>query len=283
MAASVIFAESVSSLYPILIKTVDATLFSQVLVRMVTMSMVSSMFISKGLFMDVLTNPKFYGMSLFQIFHIFVSYKGFSILDAGTAMTIFYTYPLMNVVIKNMIDKEPFDNNIMGLLGLAFLGTFIISYPSLNLKNNKNNKIFYVGLIAMLLSALTESLTYHFYKQENQLNPFDSLFSMYFIGSIIMLLFMKIKNKNKNDNNLNSDNITKLIMFNIFIGLVAFSAKFYGLPRISTEMYSVLSFIGIISAYVFGYYFLNEKITIYHVIGTLLIMFSINGVYKLNK
>lgn len=276
--ASVLFAESITSLYPILIKSVNTNLFTQVLVRLLTISIISSIFISKHL-IHYISEPKFYAISLLQVFHIFISYVGFSNLDAGTAMTIFYTYPIMNVILQSFINNQPINMNIIVQLLIAFVGTIIISYPHMN-NLAANNGIFIIGLVAMFISAFTESLTYTFYKAENQTNPFDSLFTLYFIGTIFMVILSLIMHKSV-DTNIN--NISKLVLFNIFIGLFAFVLLFYGIPRVSVEMFSALSFIGIISAYIFGYYFLNEQITGYHILGTILILFSIFNVHKLNK
>jgi drug/metabolite transporter (DMT)-like permease len=45
-------------------------------------------------------------------------------------------------------------------------------------------------------------------------------------------------------------------------------------------MYSVYLFTGVISAYLFGWFFLKEKITVYHIIGSALIIHSMYQIQK---
>lgn len=273
--SSLLFAESVTSLYPILIKSIDSNLLTQVFARMGTMSIASSLFASKGMLYKVISNPKFYLISVLQLIHILASYQGFKNLNAGTSITIFYIYPILNVIIKSIIKGEPLNKNILLLLLIAFIGVIVISIPAIINETDKNKKmIFYIGVIAMLFSALTESITYHFYKEENQHNPFDSLITLYGFGFLLLFLFSPLF--------LQRNNIEKLIMFNLILGLIGFVTRFYSIPRVSTELYSALSFVGVVSAYIFGWYFDREQITIYHIIGTVLILFSVRGVYNLN-
>jgi drug/metabolite transporter (DMT)-like permease len=50
-----------------------------------------------------------------------------------------------------------------------------------------------------------------------------------------------------------------MILFNVFIGFTGYAMRFSAIPLVSTLIYSILSFIGIVAAYLFGYIFEGEK------------------------
>lgn len=283
--SSVVASEVLTSLYPITVKSVNLNLMTQTMTRMMTLAMFSSLFSNVSILNSL--SPRFAAISALQIFHILVSYKGFQNLSAGTSMTIFYTYPLFNILIenykngnnKNGNNKQGINKTTITMILIAMLGVFVISIPSIQ-ESGKGKKVLIIGIIAMLLSALTESMTYHFYKDEKQLNPFDSVMTMYMFGSIALMLFYPFfMEKGINT----SGDIKKLFLANLLIGVIGFTLKYYGVPRMKTDIFSVLSFVGVIMAYVFGWYFQGETITKYHIIGTILILFSINQIYGMES
>jgi len=267
--SSVLISESITSLYPILIKSIDSNILTQVFARMITMTTTSSIMSSENIFKKI--KPRHHAISLLQLFHIFVSYVGFKNLNAGTSITIFYIYPLFNVIIDGIIKKQLPDLKIILLILLAILGVFTISIPSMT-TNETGKKLFMIGLISMILSALTESITYHFYKEEKHENPFDSILTLYLTGTIILTTALPFF--------IDKKNLGKLIGLNFLIGIIGFYTRFYGIPRVSVELYSGLAFVGIISAYIFGWLINKEKITTHHIIGTIMILASIKGIHK---
>ena len=222
----------------------------------------------------VLLNPSFTLVSILNLVHIFSSYVAFKNLNAGAAMTLFYIYPIFNLFLKSIITKTPISAKTIMYFIVCLFGVFMISLNEITSDQTKG--LFMVGLISILIASLTESLTYTFYKQENQQNPFDGIFTLYCVGFLLMLLispkYLEVKN--------NMSNLSKLLLFNVLIGIVGHLFRFYGIPRVTTEIYSILLFIGVITAYLFGWFFLSEGITLYHIIGTVLILF---GVYNVSQ
>lgn len=279
--ASVIIAEIMLSLYPIVVKSIGSNIFTQVFVRALTYSVVSLFFTSMSI-ESVITQPSYMIISVINLVHIFSSYTAFKNMNAGVAMTIFYIYPLFNLIFSSYLTsssqpvKTKINSDVVKYIMLSLLGVAFISFNEMMTDNTKNS--YFLGLVAIIIAALTESLTYTFYKSESKLNPFDGIFTLYFFGTIAMLVFapkfLEIAQP------IDQNNIIKLVIFNLMIGLVGHIFRFYGISRTSTEIYSIYLFVGVISAYVFGWYFLDEKITIYHIIGTMLILFS---VYQVNK
>ena len=90
----VITSEVTLSLYPILIKNIPTNFNTQLLLRFLVFTLASLLFYS-GQKIEI-GKSLLYG--LLTIFHVVVSYAAFSNLSAGTAMSLFYTYPIMNII-----------------------------------------------------------------------------------------------------------------------------------------------------------------------------------------
>ena len=98
----VIFSEVFLSLYPILIKIVPTNLDTQLLSRFGIFTF-ASLLLYSGQKFDII---KLFLYGAITLFHVFVSYTAFSSLSAGTAMALFYTYPIMNVIAGYMFLNE---------------------------------------------------------------------------------------------------------------------------------------------------------------------------------
>ena len=99
---TVIGSEFILSLYPILIKLVSANLPTQVFSRLITFVGAATTMASKGDWASTWGSAGAAGRSLglgaITLAHIFVSYIAFSSLSAGVAMSLFYTYPMWNLL-----------------------------------------------------------------------------------------------------------------------------------------------------------------------------------------
>jgi drug/metabolite transporter (DMT)-like permease len=68
-----------------------------------------------------------------------------------------------------------------------------------------------------------------------------------------------------------TDGWLPLILFNACIGFVGYALRFYAIPKLSTAVFSILSVIGVVAAYVFQLLFTPEKINSVAALGSLLI------------
>ena len=124
---SVLYSELVLSLYPILIKTVNTNIFSQLLARFFVFPVLALVFGSLKDFYLVWSNPyeSFVGVlnGLLNLGHITVSYLSFKNLPAGTAISLFYLYPLFNVIAGSVLFGESLSLVTILLIMVAFIGT----------------------------------------------------------------------------------------------------------------------------------------------------------------
>ena len=98
----VIGSETILSLYPILIKLVQTNLSTQVFSRLATFVAAASTMATKDDWISTWGNvnaiTRSLGLGSLTLLHIFVSYIAFSSLSAGVAMSLFYTYPIWNLL-----------------------------------------------------------------------------------------------------------------------------------------------------------------------------------------
>ena len=88
-----------------------------------------------------------------------------------------------------------------------------------------------------------------------------------------MLLLEAIFNKNILDTS--AIKWSMLLGFNALLGFSGYIARFYGIPRVSTLVFSLLSFFGVAFGYLWGILFTKDEPTIRAFIGSGLIVSSI--------
>ena len=326
-AYPLIGSEIALSLYPQLIKLVPTTIEIQIAVRCITYSVlaligyfingsinnysksdsrkdIESKSKSSSLFFYIL-------MGIINIFHIASSYISYKILPSGIADSLFYTYPIFNLLFRTIFFGEFIKLINYLYIIIAIIGVYFI-YSDSNNDNNKNNdsnndsnnknnttlnntkessykesydfitkftsKDTFIGLCSGIGSAFTESLMYLMVKADvSSISPFIQVLKTYILGGILSLGYL-IKNIDKI--NLDWHYWTTLILFNALVGFVGYVIRFFTIPRLTTIAFNSLIFIGVLFSYIWGYLFSNEKIKMKNILGTLLI---VGSVFKINN
>lgn len=281
---SVIYGELVLSLYPILVKTVNTPLYSQILARFLVFPALALAFGPFSDFKKIWGSPyeTFVGIlhGFFNLGHVFMSYLSYKLLPAGTAVSLFYLYPIFNVLIGAIVFNESYPSYVLGLIPLALLGTYLITSQDKTKDDKKTlKKTKILGIIAALLAAVTESVIFLFIRSNTDAfkSPFYTVDHLYPAGLAALLLYGVTRPKEQQQKILDTSKVNwiKLLGFNAILGFTGYLARFYGLPKISTILFSLLSFVGVISAYIWGSLFTDEKVTKRGVIGSSLIALSI--------
>ncbi len=228
---------------------------------------------------------------------------GFKYLDSGVSFTLFNTYPFMILLMSN----APWNNAYL----LALAGFAIFAYENYihsgedkkeenKVKNKDENKDknmrwhnpFIFGVLMILLSAFTEALIYFLVRKVKSTNSWDHVFISYFLGALIMSIYMiyvyfykkeelkedfiQKENSEKEDNKESfiNNRIFIALLLNGILGAVGYYLRFYAAYRLDSQIYAILSYIGIIMAYVYGIALNKEKLSIYKIIGTLFIIIA---------
>ena len=318
-AYPLIGSEIALSLYPQLIKLVPTTIEIQIAVRCITYSVLALLgyfingsinnFSKSDSVKSIESKSKksktssifFYIlMGIVNIFHIASSYISYKILPSGIADSLFYTYPIFNLLFRTIFFGESIKLINYLYIIIAIIGVYFIYSDSKNniISNNtvSNNtkesstkesydfitkftsKDTLIGLVSGIGSAFTESLMYLMVKADvSSISPFIQVLKTYVLGGILSIGYL-IKNIDKI--NLDWNYWTTLILFNALVGFVGYVIRFFTIPRLTTIMFNSVIFIGVLFSYIWGYLFSNEKIKMTNILGTLLI---IGSVFKINN
>jgi hypothetical protein len=92
--ASKLLAESLLSLYPVFVKTINLSFGLQLWSRFFTYVAISFIFVDMGFIYKHLFSKNGFVLSLITVLHVYFSYRGFQLLESGVAFVLFYTYPI---------------------------------------------------------------------------------------------------------------------------------------------------------------------------------------------
>jgi drug/metabolite transporter (DMT)-like permease len=226
------------------------------------------------------------GAGLLNLLHVGTSYKAFSELPAGNAMAIFYAYPIWNIIGAWYLLGEKIPMESIPWIGLAVAGMLCIAQPDAGTLLDTKNP---VALICAVLSGVTESCIYFYFKTFGiKEGTFKSMFELY--GGSFMWILLALFSKNTSITQYgevpNLDLSWKvwapMLLFNGLVGFGGYAMRFSAIPLVSTLIFSVLSFTGIVSAYIFGYLFQGEKPSYLAMLGSIFIIVA-SGVLVYKK
>jgi drug/metabolite transporter (DMT)-like permease len=202
------------------------------------------------------------------------------VLSAGTAMTLFYTYPLMNVIAGYFFLGEYISLNAILFLLMGLIGTIILSQeiPNEEVKGEKPIELpKHYAILAGLIAALSETIMYLVVRGTKSTNPIDSMIQLYPGALVLFGLYLFFTNKVRSIDT-KKEVWKDLTLFNIFIGFIGYAVRFFSINSVSTVTFSLLSYIGVISSYIFGKTFVNESASLKTYLGAFLIATSASGV-----
>jgi drug/metabolite transporter (DMT)-like permease len=301
-------SEVALSLYPQLIKLIPTTIEIQVATRCITYSILA--IIGYYITNQNNTNNTFNSnivsftktsilMGLVNMIHIISSYMCFNTLSSGVGYSIFYIYPIFNLLGRTFIYDEKINSINYIYIIISILGVYLIYKhtkkdtnivtntehvlePKIEKKDNfLNSKNTTIGIIAGIVSALTESIIYFMVKDNPiSVSPFIQLLKTYLLGGIVSFIYLIHSSILHTTTSLDYHYWITLILFNAIIGFSGYLLRFIMIPRLSTLLFNSLIFTGVIFSYIWGYILSNEPITYSNVSGTLLILSSI---FLINK
>lgn len=275
---SVLYSELVLSLYPILIKSVNTNIFTQVLARFFVFPALALAFGSTYDFKAIWGNPYEAFVSilhnLLNMGHIAVSYISFKNLPVGSAISLFYIFPIFNIIAGALMFGDSLSFFSLLVILIAFYGVYLIAISHKDTKNTVDRQKYQMGVVMGILAAITETMIFIFVRSNTdaQASPFYTVNHLYPFG-LALLLAYAIFNKNIVDTS--SLNWAKLLGFNALLGFTGYVARFYSIPRIPTIIFALLSFIGVAFGYLWGILFTKDEPTVKGIIGGLLIASAI--------
>jgi drug/metabolite transporter (DMT)-like permease len=255
-------AEIALALHPILIKQVNVGLPTQLVARLGTYSVLGAAFsgpkdrqASWGSWSSASKSIVF---GLMNLIHIGSSYLSYQHLPAGSALALFYLYPFFNILAGVLFLGDSFDTALIVPMILAFIGVLLIAKYTAPGEgtHDKDPKNIPVGIVASLVSALTETMIYLVAKTGEEPTAWLPILKLYpaaFAGLIGGLAATGASWKT------GLQNWTPLLLFNVFIGFLGYSLRFWSIPRLPTAVFSILTFVGVASAFGWGLLYAEEK------------------------
>ena len=253
----VVASEVLLSAYPLLIKRIDMSVVFQTGLRLFVFTVLAAL-IDTAPSLDVLASTETVAMGGTYLLHIFSSYMAFSLLSAGNAMALFYTYPLWNILGTSLLLGEPLDLSNLPWVGVALAGAIALAQPTA-----KNWSL--LGVVMALTAALTETAVYLWFKshpdKENP-TPWTKMIQMFGGGGILWALAIAaatvagLTTAHMFRSSLSG--LAAILGFNALVGFGGYALRLYMIPKVSTVLFSSLSFFGIVSAYLYGWIGANE-------------------------
>ena len=275
---AVLYSEFVLSLYPILIKSVNTNIFTQILARFLVFPSLALAFGSTYDFKSIWGSPYEAFVSimnnLLNLGHIASSYTAFKILPVGTAIALFYLYPIFNVLSAAVLFGESLSLLSILLIGVAFVGTYLIATERADKPVENDDKTtdksldsstYKYGVIMGILAAITETMIFIFVRSslDAQASPYYVVNHLYPAGLAMLLIYGIFHIDIVDTNKLNW---LKLLGFNAILGFTGYISRFYAIPKIPAIVFSLLSFFGVTFGNIWGVLY-GEKVTMKSLVG----------------
>lgn len=268
--ASVLISEAFLALFPQVIKQNElATIQLQTLIRVLTISAAAWIYvrtIEKRNEVHVSFKSGFV-----NTLHIIASYTAFQNLDSSDALSIFYSYPVWNILLARLLLNEELHTERLPLIALSLAGVLLVLEPTLQ-KTPKQQ----VGIVAALIAALTESYLYTtFHDKDIEQTPSERLLGQY-IGTLpFVLAWVLISQKWFVKNTSESQQktlVVQIFAFNLLIGFGMHLLRAYGARFARAESFAVLSTAGVFFGFLFQTIFEKKMPTPLKVLGGTLIV-----------
>ena len=257
---SAIYGELVLALYPILIKSVPTTLITQALARFSVFPVLAASLGPWSEIREAWGTPGAAAFSaahgLLNLVHVGASYLSYQDLPAGSAVALFYTYPIMILIGRALFFDEVLPVHAVLFFAMALIGTYLVATSQHEEAREPEKKSQVLrGIGAALTAAFTETLIYFFVRGHAEKSPFYTIQHLYPAG-LLALLAYGVANPRQVDSRRGT--WLPLIAFNALLGFSGYLLRFFSIPRVSTIVFSMLSFIGVMAAYVWGMIFAGE-------------------------
>lgn len=257
-----LFSESLLSFYPAMVKYIKFPIVNQMWARFVIYAIISMFFmnyktIGKGLFSKL-----GFILALVTALHVYSSYIGFNNLDAGVSYSIFYLYPLLIIIFSGIVFQWYY---LLPLVGLI-----ILTYKDWVQKSSKE----VTGYIGIIIATITEAMLYFIVLNMKESNKWNILFISYLIPAIVLSIILNKRIIPERTDGKWKMYLILLLVGNAIIGSFGYYLRYYTIDKIPVSIYGMLSYFGIVMAYVYGVSLNHDKITWQKIVGSLIIIIS---------
>lgn len=259
-----ILGESLTSVYAAVTKGSSLNVREQTFIRSIVYTLASIPGMDFQTVKKLILTPAGLGLATNNIIHILSSYYAFKKLPVGMSILLFYTYPIFYLLLSG----KDISWKIWGLIGLCMFGIFIIYSDS-----RKNREGYYfdiLGLISILIAALTEAVTFHLVNKINSESNSNEMFLTYYLTSLVSLPFISMS--------VFKEAGLKVGLFNLLFGYTGYNLLYTAVKKLSPVIYTLVSYIGVVISVIIGRFFFGEITSNISWIGIGIILSSILGI-----
>ena len=172
------------------------------------------------------------------------------------------------------------------LFAAALFGTYLIASAapeSTSYKEQKGGKSLPLrGIIAAIMAALTETGLYLTVRGSPTANPFSNMTMLYLGGAALIMGALPFFKAAGQTLDLQLKSLLPTGAFNAAIGFTGTTLLFYVARHLPAYMYSILAFVGVATAYLYGVAFAQEVPNKRAITGTGLVLGAIALLYKMS-
>jgi len=278
--AAIVSAESILALTPIAIKKSPLDPVSAIWSRILSSALIAYTLTSdRSLTSNELGGAAVLGYT--NLLHIASSYEAFRNLPAGQAMSIFYTYPLWNLIFSSVFRGEVIRKTDYALMGLATVGSIILNQDPGATATSALGRAPSApwGIFMALIAAMTESGMYIMLRILGWKDPAKSVWVVNGVASLLLaairggqwIVTGGIEGPTLKGSFEDAAWLTAFHSFAMFSG---YWLRFFAVPRLPTVLYSILNYAGLLAAYIFGLVFLGERPSWMSLLGAAIILLS---------
>ena len=209
------------------------------------------------------------------LYNLFL-YLGINTMQASQAFIINYLWPIMTVIFACIILKEKITIRKIIAIIVSFIGVIIVSSNG-NLLNIEKSSI--IGTIYCIIAAISYGLFSVLNKKQNY-NKFTSMMLFYLTSFCISLIYCLCAKK------IFIPEINQLLglfWIGVFTSAIAFTSWALALEKGDTARISNIAYLTPFISLLWISVILKEKLSIYSVLGLVIIIFGIFIQMKNNK
>lgn len=197
-------------------------------------------------------------------------YWGQQFISSGLASVLFAVYPFSVAVVAHftLSDEKLKKTKVAGML-IGFIGIIVIFSDSFAIRFNMME---FLGMAAVVGSGIIQSFVVVLIKKEGKhLNPFSmnlvpmAIAAIGFLGAGLIL-------EDVGRNRFDLIGVSSVVYLGIFGSIVTFTTYYWLLKKVSVLLMSLIAFITPIIALILGWLVYNEKLTVFHLIGSILVL-----------
>lgn len=204
--------------------------------------------------------------SILNAARIFLFITSYTYTNISNAVIILYTWPVFATVFSMIFlgEKVPLRNKFLLLLPITGIMLMFINQPF----STQNDD--FIGMSAMLLSALLYAVTIIVFKKEShKYSGFETVFFQNLAGGFIFLPFFIQGNLS-----FSWEQLLMVLFFTVLIGIGAFGLFFSALKKIKASTVSFMTYLEVLIATLYGVLVFDEKLSWNIIIGGSLIIIS---------